>query len=116
MSKSNLKSQRIDRRKFIALGAASLGATVLRPVAARELGDPRRTYGDRSPFEKAVRTFVRPARPAPVQAERRCRTSMERSRHRRCILSDITPVFPKSIRTRTSYWWMAWSSDRSFSQ
>jgi sulfane dehydrogenase subunit SoxC len=57
MSKSNLKSQRIDRRKFIALGAASLGATALRPVAARELGDPRRTYGDRSPFEKAVRTF-----------------------------------------------------------
>ena len=52
-----VKSHRIDRRKFIALGAASLGATVLRPTAAREMGDPRRPYGERSPFENAVRTF-----------------------------------------------------------
>lgn len=57
MSKSNFKSHRIDRRKFIALGAVGLSAVALRPVAARELGGPRRPYGERSPFEKAARTF-----------------------------------------------------------
>lgn len=30
---------------------------VLRPAAARELGDPRRPYGEPSPFEHSVRTF-----------------------------------------------------------
>jgi sulfane dehydrogenase subunit SoxC len=57
MPKSNLKSHRIDRRQFIAFGAAGLGALALRPVAARELGDPRRPYGERSPFEHAARSF-----------------------------------------------------------
>jgi sulfane dehydrogenase subunit SoxC len=57
MQKSNFKSHRIDRRKFITLGAAGLGAVALRPVSGRELGDPRRPYGERSPFEKAARTF-----------------------------------------------------------
>jgi sulfane dehydrogenase subunit SoxC len=57
MPESDLKSRRIDRRKFIALGAVGFGAVVLRPAAARELGDPRRQYGERSPFEKAARTF-----------------------------------------------------------
>jgi sulfane dehydrogenase subunit SoxC len=57
MSKSNFELQSIDRRKFIALGAAGLGAIALRPVAARELGDPRRAYGERSPFETAMRSF-----------------------------------------------------------
>jgi sulfane dehydrogenase subunit SoxC len=57
MSKSNSELQSIDRRKFIALGAAGLGAIALRPVAARELGDPRRAYGERSPFETAMRSF-----------------------------------------------------------
>jgi sulfane dehydrogenase subunit SoxC len=55
MLKSN--SHPIDRRRFISLGTAGLGALVLRPAAARELGDPRRPYGERSPFESATRTF-----------------------------------------------------------
>src|SRR6266540_3616845 len=55
MPKSNF--HRLDRRRFISLGAAGLGALVLRPAAARELGDPRRPYGERSPFEHAARTF-----------------------------------------------------------
>jgi sulfane dehydrogenase subunit SoxC len=55
MAKSN--SQHLDRRRFISLGAAGLGALVLRPAAARELGDSRRPYGERSPFEHSVRTF-----------------------------------------------------------
>jgi sulfane dehydrogenase subunit SoxC len=57
MPKSNFKSHRIDRRKFITLGAAGLGAVVLRPVSGRDLGDPRRPYGERSSFEHAARTF-----------------------------------------------------------
>ena len=57
MPRSEFQSDRIGRRKFIALGAAGFGALVLRPAAARELGDPRRPYGERSPFENATRTF-----------------------------------------------------------
>src|SRR5438046_8753381 len=57
MPKSKLQSQRIDRRRFIALGAAGVGSLALRPAAARELGDPRRSYGERSPFETSARTF-----------------------------------------------------------
>jgi sulfane dehydrogenase subunit SoxC len=60
--KSN--SHLIDRRRFISLGAAGLGALVLRPAAARELGDPRRPFGERSPFEKAARTFGASSTPA----------------------------------------------------
>jgi hypothetical protein len=50
MPKSNFKLHRIDRRKFIALGAAGLGAVALRPIAARELGDPGRALGYISRF------------------------------------------------------------------
>jgi sulfane dehydrogenase subunit SoxC len=57
MPQSNLQSQRIDRRRFITLSAAGVGALALRPAAARELGDPRRSYGERSPFETSARTF-----------------------------------------------------------
>jgi sulfane dehydrogenase subunit SoxC len=57
MPKSKLQSHRIGRRQFIALGAAGLGALTLRPAAARELGDPRRPFGERSPFEEAPRSF-----------------------------------------------------------
>ena len=57
MPKSKLQSHPIGRRQFIALGAASVGALALRPAAARELGDPRRSYGERSPFETSARTF-----------------------------------------------------------
>jgi sulfane dehydrogenase subunit SoxC len=57
MPKLKFQSHRIDRRRFITLGAAGLGAVVLRPADARELGDPRRPYGKRSPFEQAMRTF-----------------------------------------------------------
>lgn len=57
MPKSEFRSEGIDRRKFIALGATGFGALVLRPATARELGDPRRPYGERSAFENATRTF-----------------------------------------------------------
>jgi hypothetical protein len=57
MPKSKLQHRRIGRREFIALGAAGLSALALRPALARELGDPRRPYGERSPFEQATRTF-----------------------------------------------------------
>lgn len=57
MPKSKLQTHRIGRRQFIALGAAGLGALTLRPAAARVLGDPRRPYGERSPFEQATRSF-----------------------------------------------------------
>jgi len=62
MPKSN--SHPIDRRRFISLGAAGLGALVLRPAAARELGDSRRPYGERSPLEQAARTFGTSSTPA----------------------------------------------------
>jgi sulfane dehydrogenase subunit SoxC len=73
MPQSNLQSQRIDRRRFITLSAAGVGALVLRPAAARELGDPRRSYGERSPFETSARTFAASVMPgtgssrAPLQ-------------------------------------------------
>src|SRR5436189_6439987 len=57
MPKSKLQSHRISRRQFIALGAASVSALALRPAAAQELGDARRSYGERSPFETSARTF-----------------------------------------------------------
>jgi sulfane dehydrogenase subunit SoxC len=64
MPKANFQSHHIGRRKFIGLGAASLGALVLQPAAARELGDPRRPYGERSPFETSARTFGASSTPA----------------------------------------------------
>jgi sulfane dehydrogenase subunit SoxC len=57
MPKVKFQPHGIDRRKFIALGAAGVGALALPPAAARELGDPRRPYGERSPFEQATRGF-----------------------------------------------------------
>ena len=57
MRYSKFQSDRIDRRRFITLGAASLGALTLPRASARQLGDPRRPYGERSPFENATRTF-----------------------------------------------------------
>ena len=64
MPRSKFQSDQIDRRKFIAIGAASLGALALGPAAARELGDARRSYGERSPFENATRTFGASVTPA----------------------------------------------------
>ena len=51
------KPRPINRREFITLGAAGIGAVALQPAAARELGDGRRPYGERSPFEHATRSF-----------------------------------------------------------
>jgi sulfane dehydrogenase subunit SoxC len=64
MSKSKLQSHRLSRRQFIALGVTGLGALALRPAAARELGDPRRPYGERSPFEQAARSIGASVTPA----------------------------------------------------
>jgi hypothetical protein len=63
MPKSKFQSHHVDRRRFITLSTATLGALVLRPTAARELGDPRRPYGERSPFERSTRTFGRSVTP-----------------------------------------------------
>jgi len=57
MLKADAESRRINRRKFIALGSAGLGALAVQRAAARELGDGRRPYGERSPFEHAGRSF-----------------------------------------------------------
>lgn len=51
------KPRPINRREFITLGAAGIGAVALQPAGARELGDGRRPYGERSPFEQAARSF-----------------------------------------------------------
>ena len=57
MSKFKPHPRRIDRREFIALGAAGLGALSVSRAIARELGDGRRPYAERSPFEHAARSF-----------------------------------------------------------
>src|SRR6266487_5363567 len=57
MQKSKFQPRRIDRREFIALGAAGIGALAAPLAVARELGDGRRPYGERSPFEHATRSF-----------------------------------------------------------
>lgn len=53
----------ISRRKFLALGATGLGGLALPRLDARELGDGRRPYGDRSPFERSARSFTPSATP-----------------------------------------------------
>ncbi len=57
MPKSKFQPRRIDRREFIALGAAGISALAAPLAVARELGDGRRPYGERSPFEHAMRSF-----------------------------------------------------------
>ena len=57
MPKSKFQPRRISRREFIALGATGLGALTVSPVIARDLGDGRRAYGERSAFEHATRSF-----------------------------------------------------------
>jgi sulfane dehydrogenase subunit SoxC len=64
MPKSRFQGHCTDRRRFITLGATGAAALILRPsAAARELGDPRRPYGERSPFEQAARNFGASATP-----------------------------------------------------
>ena len=61
MSKSKLQPHRLGRRQFIALGVTGLGALTLRPAAARELGDPRRPYGEgssRTPLQDLYGTIT----------------------------------------------------------
>lgn len=55
-----------SRRDFLMRGAATLGSVAATAVSsgARELGAPRREYGERSPFEKAARYFRPSATPA----------------------------------------------------
>jgi sulfane dehydrogenase subunit SoxC len=64
MPTKKFHSHWIGRRRFIALSAAGLGALALRPAAARVLGDARRPYGERSPFENATRSFGASVTPA----------------------------------------------------
>jgi sulfane dehydrogenase subunit SoxC len=64
MPTKKFHSHRIGRRRFISLSAAGLGALALRPATARELGDGRRPYGERSPFENATRSFGASVTPA----------------------------------------------------
>jgi sulfane dehydrogenase subunit SoxC len=55
-----------NRRSFLKQSAATVGGLLAwtTPGAARELGAPRRGYGERSPFEKSTRYF----RPSPAPA------------------------------------------------
>jgi hypothetical protein len=57
MPTPKFQSHHINRRKFLTLGAGGLGALAASQVLARELGDGRRPYGERSPFEHAARSF-----------------------------------------------------------
>ncbi len=60
-----MRSEDQSRRRFLAAGAAFLGATAF-PSAGedvapgRRLGAPLRAYGERSPFDRAVRTWSTP--------------------------------------------------------
>jgi sulfane dehydrogenase subunit SoxC len=48
----------VTRRRFLTTGAASLaGAAAAAQQPGRALGSPRRTYGERSPFETSARLF-----------------------------------------------------------
>jgi sulfane dehydrogenase subunit SoxC len=60
---NNYEAPALNRRRFLALGATGLGGLVLPRLVARELGDGRRTYGDRSPFERSARIFSPSATP-----------------------------------------------------
>src|ERR1700689_2842103 len=55
-----------NRRSFLKQSAATVGGLLAwtTPGAARELGAPRREYGERSPFEKSTRYFRPSATPA----------------------------------------------------
>lgn len=53
----------LRRREFLHLTAAGLGGLALPPLAARELGDGRRPYGERSPLERSGRVFAPSATP-----------------------------------------------------
>jgi sulfane dehydrogenase subunit SoxC len=57
------KTPGLHRRKFLALGAAGLGGWALPRLGARELGEGRRAYGDRSPLEQSARLFAPSATP-----------------------------------------------------
>jgi sulfane dehydrogenase subunit SoxC len=63
-------TSRNARRRFLALGGTTLGATVLPAMhaGARELGSGRSGYGDRSPYETAQRSFTPGATPATGSA------------------------------------------------
>ena len=53
------KHTSIDRRRFLRLSAAAVGAATQTPrlARARELGPGARAYGERSPLEHSARTF-----------------------------------------------------------
>lgn len=57
------KLSSLRRRDFLALSAAGLGGLALPKSAARELGEGRRAYGQRSPFEVSERLFSVSATP-----------------------------------------------------
>ena len=60
-----MKPNDITRRTFLATSAAVIGA-IATPAddVPRELGAPRRAYGERSPFEKSARYFRESVTPA----------------------------------------------------
>lgn len=57
------KTPTLRRRDFLTLGAAGLGGLALPPLSARELGEGRRAYGERSPLEQSARLFTPSATP-----------------------------------------------------
>jgi sulfane dehydrogenase subunit SoxC len=60
-----MQRHEITRRTFLAASSAALGAIAARADDdSRELGAPRRAYGERSPFEKSARYFRESATPA----------------------------------------------------
>lgn len=64
-----MKPNDVTRRTFLATGAAVIGA-IATPAddVPRELGAPRRAYGERSPFEKSARYFRESVTPASASS------------------------------------------------
>jgi sulfane dehydrogenase subunit SoxC len=52
-----MKPRQITRRAFLASSAAVTAASATSAQVPRDLGAPRRGYGERSPYEKSVRYF-----------------------------------------------------------
>lgn len=61
-----MREQQKDRRTFLKKSAASVGGllALTQTARARELGAPRRAYGERSPFERSVRYYAESVTPA----------------------------------------------------
>ena len=73
-----MKPDKLSRRAFLTMGGGALGGAALRRMAShpggsrgRQLGAPVSPYGERSPFERSVRSFGASASATPATASAR---------------------------------------------